>query len=419
MHAMNRLLPFAGAFVLAAACQCSRPRGLLELEPPAIDFGQVAPRTQKVAIAMLVNRGQVGANAASVSMDPGFGDFGAFEVMPRGPLQLGPGERVELTVVYAPPAPGRHSARVRVSSDGEPEEVFALLTGEAGAGGGAGGGGGGAGGGGGGDCLDGTACDDGNPCTADDRCAGGRCAGTLRDAGASCDDGDACTAADACSPSGACSGQVRTCNTPPASFCLDSRTQRSYSAAGTCSSDAGCSYAHSDTTCPTGCDAATGRCNSCTPKTCAQLGANCGQVSDGCGGTLNCGTCPAGQTCGGGGRANVCGIACGSPCSNWTECTQPGEGCDVVRGCCVPCGASGAPCCVNFAAGRFYCGDGGTALVCGRSYGSGTTTGYYCCQNQGDGCCQQGRCTSTGTCCKCPANGLNFCVQPSFGCGGC
>jgi len=46
---------------------------------------------------------------------------------------------------------------------------------------------------------------------------------------------------------------------------------------------------------------------SCVPTTCAELGDNCGTVSDGCGGTLDCGTCSGGQTCGGGGTPNVCG----------------------------------------------------------------------------------------------------------------
>src|SRR5262249_48331805 len=36
-------------------------------------------------------------------------------------------------------------------------------------------------------------------------------------------------------------------------------------------------------------------------------GKNCGSIADGCGGTLNCGSCTAPQTCGGGGVANVCG----------------------------------------------------------------------------------------------------------------
>ncbi len=50
----------------------------------------------------------------------------------------------------------------------------------------------------------------------------------------------------------------------------------------------------------------------CSPQDCADVGANCGIVSDGCGGvTASCGTCPSGQTCGGGSAANVCaGSAC-------------------------------------------------------------------------------------------------------------
>jgi hypothetical protein len=45
----------------------------------------------------------------------------------------------------------------------------------------------------------------------------------------------------------------------------------------------------------------------CTPTTCAVQGKNCGSISNGCSGTLNCGTCTAPQTCGGGGVPNVCG----------------------------------------------------------------------------------------------------------------
>lgn len=36
----------------------------------------------------------------------------------------------------------------------------------------------------------------------------------------------------------------------------------------------------------------------CTPMTCAQLGDNCGGVSDGCSAVLSCGTCSAPDTCG-------------------------------------------------------------------------------------------------------------------------
>ena len=47
--------------------------------------------------------------------------------------------------------------------------------------------------------------------------------------------------------------------------------------------------------------------SSCTPTTCAAQGKNCGSISNGCGGTLSCGSCTAPQTCGGGGVVNVCG----------------------------------------------------------------------------------------------------------------
>jgi hypothetical protein len=33
----------------------------------------------------------------------------------------------------------------------------------------------------------------------------------------------------------------------------------------------------------------------------------CGSISDGCGSTLDCGSCPTGETCGGGGAPNQCG----------------------------------------------------------------------------------------------------------------
>jgi len=40
----------------------------------------------------------------------------------------------------------------------------------------------------------------------------------------------------------------------------------------------------------------------CVPDTCAGLGYNCGSWSDGCGGTINCGTCASGYTC----TAGIC-----------------------------------------------------------------------------------------------------------------
>ena len=49
----------------------------------------------------------------------------------------------------------------------------------------------------------------------------------------------------------------------------------------------------------------------CVPTTCANAGKNCGAISDGCGGSLSCGSCTAPQSCGGAGIANVCGGSTG------------------------------------------------------------------------------------------------------------
>jgi hypothetical protein len=51
----------------------------------------------------------------------------------------------------------------------------------------------------------------------------------------------------------------------------------------------------------------------CTPTTCAALGADCGTLADGCGGTLDCGTCTDPEICGGGGTTNVCGVPSCTP----------------------------------------------------------------------------------------------------------
>ena len=57
--------------------------------------------------------------------------------------------------------------------------------------------------------------------------------------------------------------------------------------------------------------------STCTPTTCAAQGKNCGTISNGCGGTLTCGTCGSGQTC----TNNVCGTAAPSPAP--MTCARP------------------------------------------------------------------------------------------------
>jgi hypothetical protein len=87
----------------------------------------------------------------------------------------------------------------------------------------------------------------------------------------------------------------------------------------------------------------------CTPKTCAQQMIGCGPASDRCGGLLDCGSCPMGQVCGGGGPGQ-CGNA--SSCAPETcgaqgiECGPAGDGCghQIDCGNCPTgqiCGANG------------------------------------------------------------------------------
>src|SRR5208283_1447358 len=95
--------------------------------------------------------------------------------------------------------------------------------------------------------------------------------------------------------------------------------------------------------------------------------ANCGPVADGCGGTVQCippgdgsASCPAGQSCGGGGTPSVCGggpacvpKTCADP-SIASLCGQQADGCGgVVAAPCVTC------------TGVQTCGGGGVANQCG------------------------------------------------------
>jgi hypothetical protein len=108
----------------------------------------------------------------------------------------------------------------------------------------------------------------------------------------------------------------------------------------------------------------------CIPKT--ACGSNeCGDVADGCGGVLSCGTanCIGTTICGGGGTANQCGTptCVKSPLTQAIACA--GKNCGVVSDGCGgtwSCGGAGA--CGD---GGAICGGGGTPNVCG----GGTVTG--------------------------------------------
>ncbi len=129
-----------------------------------------------------------------------------------------------------------------------------------------------------------------------------------------------------------------------------------------------------------------GQCtNSCAPTTCAKLGYTCGKWGDGCGGTLDCGTCMSPQTCGGGGTPGQCGGGCTKvTCGQiGAMCGTQGDGCGGTMNCgmCTPpqtCGGGGTP---------NQCGGGCKPLTCGQ-------LGLMC-GPAGDGC---GGTLNCGTC---------------------
>jgi hypothetical protein len=99
----------------------------------------------------------------------------------------------------------------------------------------------------------------------------------------------------------------------------------------------------------------TGPPGMCTPRTCQQIGANCGPQGDGCGGVIQCGDCMAPQTCGGGGMPGVCGAPMCTP----RTCQQANANCGIIGDGCggtVDCGTCTPPA---------TCGGGGVANQCG------------------------------------------------------
>jgi len=90
----------------------------------------------------------------------------------------------------------------------------------------------------------------------------------------------------------------------------------------------------------------------CMPLDCAEQNRNCGPAGDGCGHLLDCGTCDPPYVCGGGGFGYQCGTANGVSCNpegcidQGIECGPAGDGCGGVIQCgsCAPpktCGGGG------------------------------------------------------------------------------
>ena len=138
-----------------------------------------------------------------------------------------------------------------------------------------------------------------------------------------------------------------------------------------------------------------GPVGSCVPRSCAQAGVDCGPIGDGCGGVLQCGSCKAPQSCGGGGKASICGGA--SACVPKTcaslnvNCGPIGDGCG---GAVASCGACTSP---------QICGGGGKPSQCGG--GNSGADGGVCVPSA---TCPAGACGPI-------ANGCGGLIQ----CGGC
>jgi N-acetylneuraminic acid mutarotase len=169
----------------------------------------------------------------------------------------------------------------------------------------------------------------------------------------------------------------------------------------------------------------------CVPKTCGQLGLNCGQAGDGCGGTLSCGSCTSPQVCGWGSTPNVCTtpVACvPKTCSQLgLSCGPAGNGCGGTLNCgscTLPevCGAGGPGQCglltsqcvpTTCTALGLSCGPAGDG--CGATLDCGSCSAPQTCGGGG----QRGQCGSPPACVPktCAQLGLS-CGPAGDGCGG-
>lgn len=170
--------------------------------------------------------------------------------------------------------------------------------------------------------------------------------------------------------------------------------------------------------CPSGKVCQNGKCvATCTPKTCLQLGKECGSWSDGCGGTINCGQCSSGYFCNNGKclcQPNCTGKECGSDgCGGSCGICSGGYYCDSFGKCKSNC----VPSCAGKECGSDGCG--GSCGTCQIGYKCKNGKCEYVCQPDcngkecgPDGCgsiCLPG--CSAGTSCNSEGKCIPYCVS--------
>jgi hypothetical protein len=115
----------------------------------------------------------------------------------------------------------------------------------------------------------------------------------------------------------------------------------------------------------------------CKAQTCASAGASCGTISDGCGGTVDCGGCPTGEACGVGAAPNQCGCgplvcpanSCGNitdACGDSISCGGCAAGLTCQRNRCTTCQpqCGGKKCGATNGCGGTCVGSCGGKLTC-------------------------------------------------------
>lgn len=152
----------------------------------------------------------------------------------------------------------------------------------------------------------------------------------------------------------------------------------------------------------------------CTPATivCGTgSGKRCGKVTDQCSGTIECGACIAGESCG---TSHLCSVTCGQagqPCCTGSTCAATDTVCS--NGSCAACGGANQLCCAGNACSALgaNCSDttstaSGTAclLACATTAGACVSgTDLDCYSLCGPGKIGSKSCTCSSDAWKCPA----------------